>query len=289
MSTTNPQPTALCAAATPASTVLARFAALTWSLDSLADNNAWRTDSYWVSERAKHHRYSFRMLRYWYMERLLASERVRLGRPLAVLEIGVDRGQMKAFVDGASSAQGTADSIYSTWDAADIRPQREALTAAGYGNCHTTNLDDAGSLHALAQAQRGKYDVVIVLHVLEHLTEPARAVKFLGEVLGTEGIMLGGFPVIPTGLVNIRERQLKKSAQQYGHVSAFSKRRVQRMASDAGLGVDYASGAFAVRASGSPLEHRAWWLRLNIAFGALLPSWPGEIYWQLRKLAPRLA
>jgi SAM-dependent methyltransferase len=274
--------TTIARAQTKRSTTLPRFIALSWSLDSLVNNSAWRRDNYWIGERAKQHLYSFRMLRYWYMERLLVNERQRLGRALSVLEIGVDRGQMKAFVDGAT-VQNVR--LYSQWDAADICPQPLALTESGYHLCHTINLDDANSLADFIEYQRAKYDVVIVLHVLEHLHMPERAVSFLVKTLKSEGIMLGGFPVIPDTIVDLREKQLQKNAATYGHVSAFSPERIRKMAANADLNVDYASGAFAVRASGSPLEHCAWWLRLNVAFGAALPAWPGEIYWQLRNTA----
>ncbi len=224
------------------------------------------------------------MLRYWYIERLLNIERERLGRPLTVLEIGVDRGQMKAFVDGAPRVNTNA-SLYSTWDAADVNPQREALSQSGYDVCHQLDLDDCDSLALLVGEKNFKYDAIILLHVLEHLTKPERAITFLSAALKSDGILLGGFPVLPSGVAGLRELQLKKSAQPFGHVSAFSPRRVRKMAERAGLRVDYSSGAFAVRASGSPLEHKSWWLRFNVVFGALLPGWPGEMYWQLRKPA----
>ena len=259
-----------------------RFAALDWSLDSLAQNTAWRTDQYWISERAKHHRYSFRMLRYWYIERLLNIERERLGRPLAVLEIGVDRGQMKTFIDGVPSTSG-GEPLYSTWDAADIKPQQDTLNKAGYGLCHQVNLDDSDSLAGLTGHLQNQYDVIVLLHVLEHLSKPERAITFLSATLKSGGIILGGFPVLPSGIARLRERQLQYTAEPFGHISAFSPRRLRKMAERSGLSVDYASGAFAIRASGSPLEHIPSWLRFNIAFGAMFPGWPGEIYWQLRK------
>lgn len=263
-------------------TALPRFIALKWSIASLEDNLAWHSDDYWISERAKHHRYSFRMLRYWYVEQLLSIECARLGRPLAVLEIGVDRGQMKSFIDGIPRAPGVA-SLYSTWEAADVLPQQAALDAAGYGTCNTVNADDSDSLAQFAGKCYGQYDAVIALHVLEHLNKPERAVTFLSATLKAGGIVIGGFPVLPSGVARLRERQLKTTAEPFGHVSAFSPRRVRKMAERAGLTVDYSSGAFLFRASSSPLEHSAWWLRINTAFGALLPCWPGEIYWQLRK------
>jgi SAM-dependent methyltransferase len=256
-----------------------QFAAKDWCTKSLTDNRAWTADSYWITERAKQNKYSFRMLRYWYVERLLAHERIQANRPLAVLEIGVDRGQMKAFIDGAPDSK----DLYSTWDAADVKPQIEALTASGYGGCHAVNLDDEASLTELAATRQGQYDVVIVLHILEHLHAPERAMNFISKVLKPDGIVLGGFPVLPPGIASLRQAQIKRTAQPFGHVSAFSPYRVRQMAAGAGLKMDYASGAFAVRVSGSSLESKAWWMRWNVTFGALFPSWPGEIYWQMRK------
>jgi SAM-dependent methyltransferase len=263
-----------------------QFSARHWDTASLTDNRAWHNDAYWINERAKQQRYSFRMLRYWYMAELLLAERKRLGRPLAVLEVGVDRGQMKAFIDGIPS-QDPGTPLYASWNAADVKPQQEALIAAGYAGCSTLNLDDASSLAKFSAAHTKKYDVVILLHVLEHLHHPERAVTFISATLQDGGIALGGFPVLPSGLASIRERQLKRTAQPFGHVSAFSPQRVRNMAQGAGMACEYAAGAFAVRASGSFLENHAWWLRLNVTFGALMPSWPGEIYWQLRKPIPR--
>lgn len=222
------------------------------------------------------------MLRYWYVAELLLAERRRLGRSLAVLEIGVDRGQMKAFIDGIPQ-QGSAAPLYESWCAADAKPQQAALIAAGYAACSTLNLDDNTSLADFSAMHTKQYDVVILLHVLEHLSHPERAVTFVCTTLKDGGIALGGFPVLPSSLATIRERQLKRTAQPFGHVSAFSPSRVRNMARGAGMACEYAAGAFAVRASGSFLENHAWWLRLNVAFGALLPSWPGEIYWQFRK------
>jgi 2-polyprenyl-3-methyl-5-hydroxy-6-metoxy-1,4-benzoquinol methylase len=148
-----------------------KFAATRWCIKSLTENRAWQTDQYWITERAKQHRYSFRMLRYWFMERLLVEERIRCGRSLSILEIGVDRGQMKAFIDGSPSSAG----LYATWDAADVSPQVEALTTSGYGGCCQVNLDDEASLTEMTATHQKRYDIVIVLHVLEHLHQPERA------------------------------------------------------------------------------------------------------------------
>jgi len=260
------------------------MAASHWSLDSLSQNRAWQAEDYGITAHAKSRQYSFRMLRYWYVERLLDTMRSTFKRPLRVLEIGVDRGQMKAFVDGAGRDP-VHDELYSTWDAADVKPQYEVLSRAGYRDCLTVNLDDVESLTAFIAEKQSQYDVVIALHILEHLTQPERAVTFLSAVLRSNGGIIGGFPVLPSGIARIREIQLRKIAQPFGHISVFSPRRVRKMAERAGLAVAYASGAFAVRASGSVLEDKQWWVRANVAFGAMFPGWPGEIYFLLQKTA----
>jgi hypothetical protein len=65
----------------------------------------------------------------------------------------------------------------------------------------------------------------------------------------------------------------------------FSPRRVRDMAAANGLQVEFLSGAFLMRKKGFFLEDHKWWLRFNVRFGAVFPSWPGEIYWMLRKPA----
>jgi hypothetical protein len=60
---------------------------------------------------------------------------------------------------------------------------------------------------------------------------------------------------------------------------------LKRWADFLGLQTELLSGAFFMRKKGFRLENHAWWLRLNLAFGAMFPSWPGEIYWAWRKPA----
>jgi hypothetical protein len=55
------------------------------------------------------------------------------------------------------------------------------------------------------------------------------------------------------------------------------------MAVNSGLKVDFLSGAFFMRKKGFFLENTQLWMRFNLGFGALFPSWPGETYWVLRK------
>ena len=52
-----------------------------------------------------------------------------------------------------------------------------------------------------------------------------------------------------------------------------------------GLRMELLSGAFMFRKHRFYLENFQWWMKLNLAFGALFPSAAGEIYWALRDSA----
>ena len=112
----------------------------------------------------------------------------------------------------------------------------------------------------------------------------ARVQPFLKE----GGLCLGGSPGVPHLLVRHRERQLRRAAQRYGHVSAFSPGRVKALAAQQGLALELLTGAYLIRKTGSFLENYRWWVRLNLVFGALVPNWPGEMFWAMRKHVGRV-
>jgi SAM-dependent methyltransferase len=156
-----------------------------------------------------------------------------------------------------------------------IDPAR--LAARGYAWCVEQNLEGP----AVAYPQ--SYDAIIFSHVLEHLHDPEQCVARTLPFLKDGGLCLGGSPGIPPLLVRSREPQLRRTAQRYGHVSAFSPGRVYALAARTGLTVEWLSSAYLMHKTGSILENYAWWVRLNLVFGALVPSWPGELYWARRK------
>ena len=218
-------------------------------------------------------RYPIRLLRYWFGYQLLREEAERVGRPLDVLEVGVDLGQMLAFTRSCPSAIGIG-----SWTAVDAVMRSERLAATGYTDFLEVNLD--GPL-----AFPRQYDVAILLHVLEHLFEPERVFEQVVGAIRPGGVLIGGFPVVARLFERQRERQIRRTARPLGHVSVFSPERVRRMAAAAGLEVEFLSGAFLMRSRGSALENSAAWVRFNLAWGRLFPGWPGEIYWRMRRPA----
>ncbi len=241
-------------------------AATQWCLSSLAAQS-------WVkkiSDDSSTTRYPIKLLRYWFMYQLIQQQYARLGRPLRVCEIGVDRGQMRYYVQDAGFTE------LACWEAVDYKLQPE-LNESGYTKQVQANVD----LPEFALAE--KYDVIIVLHLLEHLFEPEKLVQKLSAALESDGIIIGGFPAVPQIIQAQRQEKIRKTAANFGHVSTFSPQRVKSMAELCGLSLDFLSGTYFLRKRNFALENYPFWVRLNLLWGALFPSLSGEIYWCMRK------
>lgn len=228
-----------------------------------------------MNAAAKRTRYPLRAMRYWLADQLIRGEIRSRGEALTVLEVGVDGGQMLAFMK-PDSAPGLPGGI-ARWDAVTLRPEYERLGQMGYSNVVDQDVEDP------AYSPGESYDVVIVLHVLEHLCDPEAAVDKLARCLRPGGTIIGGYPSVPNFCRRYREERLRSGASRYGHQSKFSVDRTRRLAAGAGLQLEWMTGAFFMRSRGSRLENRRWWTRFNLAFGALFPGWPGELYWMMRR------
>jgi SAM-dependent methyltransferase len=253
---------------------LNKYSSFRWDIGFLAENQAVRSKDFGMTREAKSVKFPIRLLRYWFGYQLLREDCRRAGRPLDVVEIGVHVGQMLEFVHSAPPG---AD--YRRWTAVDAIMRRDRLAQAGYTDFFEANLEDPK--FALPQ----DYDTAILLHVLEHLFEPEEVLKKIAASIRPGGALIGGFPVVPGPLAAIRQSQVRRTAMPMGHVSVFSPGRVRQMAAQAGLVVEFMSGAFLMRSKGSALENSAAWMRINLLWGQLFPGWPGEIYWLMRKPA----
>lgn len=252
--------------------VLKTYSIDRWDIDFLAANEAVRTKRFGMTAEAKSVRFPMRLLRYWFGYQLLREECLRAGRPLEVAEIGVHTGQMLEFVRSAPQGVDIA-----RWTAVDAVMLTNKLKKAGYTEFHEANLEDPNF------SLPGTYDTAVLLHVLEHLFDPEAALRKIAANIKPGGSLIGGFPVLPSFLVGIRQRQVRKSAAPMGHVSVFSPSRVREMASQAGLETEFLSGAFLMRSKGNVLENSSRWMRFNLFWGKIFPAWPGEIYWLMRK------
>lgn len=251
-----------------------------WSLSPFEHPVAPTRDaSFPMSVRAKQTRYPLRAMRYWFMYHLIEREFARLQRPLDVLEVGVDRGQMLRFMQwkSAEQAPGQLPPSVGNWVALSLDANTEELRDLGYSAVHQRDVCTE------PPHRDEQYDVIIALHVLEHINAPEQTVARLAENLRPGGVIIGGYPSVPDLIRPLREKVLRSGPSRFGHVSKFSVGRTRQMATQAKLNLEWVSGAFCRRHNGSFLENYRWWTRFNLWFGATFPRWPGELYWLMRK------
>ncbi len=254
------------------------FRPLGWCIDSL-DSPA-KTLLHGVPDAVRATRYPFRLLRYWFVHELLVEEgRRRACQSLHVAEIGIDAGQMLSFSSRALDAS-QQPRPWQRWHGLDCSPQTEQLRGLGYDAVTQLDLEDP---HQMAQQPREAHDAIILLHVVEHLHDPARALEQVSGWLKPGGVIIGGAPGTPEFARERWQRRLRRTARPRGHVSVLSADLVRRWGTQFGLETELLNGAFFMRKKGFALENHAWWLKANPAFGALFPGWPGELYWSWRK------
>ncbi|QTA83679.1 SAM-dependent methyltransferase [Desulfonema limicola] len=202
---------------------------------------------------------------------MILEESARLGRSLNCAEIGIDKGQMLYFMRDAGFGG------IQSWVGIDIEIKAEA-EKAGYTELIKSNVESSDFV--LGE----KFDVIILLHVLEHLYEPEKLLEKTVSKLKQGGIIIGGFPIMPHFLIRYWQKRLRIILGKNGHVSAFSPHRVSKMAKNCGLNLEFISGAFLCRNSGGLLEQSRLWMRFNLLYGALFfKSLGSEVYFLMRK------
>jgi 2-polyprenyl-3-methyl-5-hydroxy-6-metoxy-1,4-benzoquinol methylase len=236
-------------------------------------------------------RYPIRYLRYWFIRYLLTALHRRLDRPIRVLEVGIGRGKMLAFMGGAQIEAGryALPPSIARWDALSAQADPETLRRYSYSDFQTIDLDKPFELPS------DSYDAVIVLHVLEHLAAPEVVMRQLASGVPQGGLLVGGSPTMPDLLAPIHERQLRRKyaeklhdVRTHKHLSVITPKRIRRFAREEGMAADFLSGAFFLRSSRSALEDRPWWLRANLMWGAAFPALGGEVYFALRRVRSSL-
>lgn len=250
-----------------------------WEIEYLETQEVLRSRNFGIEHGAKVVRYPIRMLRYWFGYHLLAQECHRAGRPIEIAEIGIHNGQMFLFAKiAASRIRDPAQVLtWSRWLGVDAVLKHHRIKKAGYAEVQEANLEDDHF------ALDGTFDVALCLHILEHRPAPEEDLRKIAAGVRSGGAIIGGSPVVPRIAQRIQEWRIRKTAAPMGHVSVFSPARIRRMAREAGLELEFLSGAFFMRRKGWRLENSPRWLRFNLAWGRLFPGWPGEIYWLARK------
>jgi len=173
-------------------------------------------------------------------------------------------------------------SVPGRWLAIDQDPDIPCLATLGYDEVQQGDLDQPLPLPDQS------VDVVVLLHVIEHLPRPSFTMTELSRLLRPGGVFLGGSPIAPAWVAPLRQRQHQRRLQQGlkkpgDHIHSFWPGRWRRLVAEAGLTLELMNGVFFYRSKGSPLENYRWWVRLNHLWGALFPSLGSELYLLARK------
>lgn len=248
-------------------------------LADLARNTELRKHDFDMSEAAKRTTFPIRALRYWWVFHCLRNL-AQYGK-LTIVDMGAGNGQMRRYWSGAAELYGLPDQPLQRWIALD-RLKHPRLLEAGYETIIQCDFDQVLPL------EDGFADVVICLHVVEHLPRPEFTLREINRTLRKDGVLLAGSPTAPGVIAFLIERWLKKRAKERkiapgGHINSLSPRRWKRLIVDSGMCVDCMVGTHFLRSSGFFLENYAAWIRLNLLWGATFPSLGSEVYLRARK------
>lgn len=253
-----------------------RFRFLSWPLTIFGQSDELRKSDFPLREEAKKTRFPIRALRYWWVACAIQEEVKRLGRSPVIADVGCGKGILKRSTPPIEDAR---------WIGLDFHLNREVLALVHYDELHSCDLDVGIPL------SESTADIVICLHVLEHLPRPEFTIRELARILRPGGLMLLSHPVVPWWVVHLQmwqfSRQFKTGKRKQGrHVQVFHPGRSRRLAEQAGLHLEFMAGSHLLRKTGSRLENYSFWIRMNQLWGALFPSLSQELCIQLRVAPP---
>lgn len=226
-----------------------------------------------VRPHLKKDRYPLRFLRYWQAHSAIVEFQKKLGRPIQLVDLGCERGILKILA---------GDEIDAHWTGLDWNLSRPSLQGAGYDELKNADFDKP------LPVDDNFADVVVSLHVFEHLPRPEFTVAEVARILKPGGIFLMGTPVVPKVAASFGEKryqdELSRGKRWAGkHINKFWPERATKLMKEANLEVDWLAGSYFLRTSGSGLENFKPWVRLNHAWGAAFPSLGQEMYVQAHK------
>jgi SAM-dependent methyltransferase len=186
--------------------------ATSWSLKSLQVPEK-IGHSLQLSNRCRATKYPIRALRYWYVAHTICAF-TEPNKSIKVNEIGINVGEMRKFYRHHCEIEGRYE-LLDRWDGVDVdisHAPKELYT--------TLSQHDLVSDKALPHSG---YDVVILLHVLEHLHDPEIAFSRICDTLAPGGIIIGGYPSTPQFLLNWREQVTQDSIALWSCELFFQK------------------------------------------------------------------
>ncbi len=218
-------------------------------------------------------KFSLRQSRYHGLSEVvsqLALKAQQAGQPLRVLDVGVQDGVSRRYLE----VQPGAENI--EYSGADLTLRDFIYRRESWKDLFTGDL-----MQGYPQIPSETYDVVVCEQVLEHLTEQKLAMQTLVRALKPGGTLIVGVPTFPHGFHLIRKYlvPLMDSVNPWGkrdrgHVQAFSRISFCRLLRrNTGIQIMESRG-YRIVSGGllRPLENFRWWWKFNRQLGALLPD-----------------
>ena len=155
-----------------------------------------------------------------------------------LLDVGCGDG---SFLDGASEVG------WETWGT-----EISLAIARGIDRRHRVIV---GDLEALGPNRR--FDLVTFWDVLEHLAEPAKALRWTGDHLNPGGLVAASMPNLSgTSSLLLRHRWPYYDFEEFGHVHHLSHRHLRSLLETAGFTVVYSETRGSIDLRDLP---KAWW------------------------------
>jgi len=247
---------------------------LRYSLNYFERNRPlFKSDDFPTRPHLRKDKYPLRYLRYWQAHNAIVDYQKELGRKIDLVDLGCERGLLKIMA---------GEEIDANWIGLDWNLTRPSLQNARYDKLIEADFDKPLDL------PDNSADVLVSLHVFEHLPRPEFTAAEIFRVLKPGGIFLIGTPVVPklaaaTGEKKYRD-QISEGKRWAGkHINKFYPERMETLLQGAGFTIDWLSGSYFLRSSGYGLENLKPWIRINHAWGSAFPSLGQELYVQARK------
>lgn len=223
-------------------------------------------------------RYELFLMRYAFPAEVIAEER-RLADHLTVLDLGCGDGVIKKLCPSARIA----------WHGVDVDPVRVRQCEALAYRMHSLNLERDSLPYA-----DGTFDVVVLCHCLEHLTDPAEVLREADRVCRNGGSILIGIPIKLPLLAWVAQASYRYRVRTKGRkrgdtcqfftinrLRSFLRRTLPHYEIDDLRGFRLFSSRETL-----PLENWFWYFRLNGWVGRHLPAITAEVNVVLRKREP---
>lgn len=227
-------------------------------------------------------KYRLRLARYPALAKTIASKvNQRQQDKLKLLDIGVGYGRVYRYV----RAQGVDESI--DWHGIDLRRvPSDTLAGAGKYDIKLADVEEG------LPYDDGIFDIIVAEQILEHLDNPANAIREIYRVAAPNALIVIGVPIFPGWFTYLRNLYIRKLPETFeksgsGHVQTFSLKSIRHLLLRGGLVAEEKVCGFRVFSGGilRPLENYRWWYRFQGWLGQTMTPLAAEVQFTIKRLS----